>query len=163
LLGVVKTISRKAAEDASTPANCSKVWPSLPRPVSGTFDQAKSGAKFLSRCLDLPASGDEATSDREQVAVPLSSSYSSHAIAAMAVTHESKSIRRLPQQRQVGADSYQVQSERRLRKQRPRNLRRRAPIRQFKMGPQNRKMYVTTSVPHASPRLAWHIHSTFLT
>jgi len=135
-----------------------KFGPSLPRPVNRTFDQAKkSGAKLLSRCLGSPASGDD--TDREQVAAPLSSSHSSHAIAAMAVTHESKSIQRLPQQRQAGADSYQVQSERRLRKQRPRNLRRRAPIRQFKMGPQNREMYVTTSMPHASPRLAWHIHS----
>ena len=90
-------ISRETAEDASTTANCSKFGPSLPRSLSGTFDQAKSGAKLFSRAAWLTRKRRRGDSDHEQFAGPLSSSYSSHAIAAMAVTHESKSIRRLPQ------------------------------------------------------------------
>jgi hypothetical protein len=153
-------ISRKAAEDASTNFKLFKVWPSLPRPASGGLLIKLNLALNCSAALPgftrkrRRGGGDEATATANNL-LGLFPLHTRHTLLPQWLLHMKVSLYDgYPSKSQAGADSYQVQSERRLRKQRPRNLRRRALIRQFKMGPQNRKMYVTTSVPHASPRLA---------
>jgi hypothetical protein len=103
--GCENAISRKAAKDASANFKLQSVQ-SLAVPAKTCQRELlimlKNLALNCSAAAWFTPNGDEARSDREQVALPLSFSYSSHAITTMAVTHESKSIRQLSQQRQAG-------------------------------------------------------------
>jgi len=135
-------------------AKCSKFGCPCQDLSVGTFDHAKkSRAKLLSRCLVYPqtATRREVTANKLHYLFPF---HTRRTLLLQWLLHMKVSpYDSYPSKGKQGADSYQVQSERRLRRQRPRNLRRHALIRQFKMGPQNRNLYVMMSIPHAS--LGW--------